>query len=754
MSSSDARLSPADADDIEAAFEADAAAAKAGSESAPRKSRGRGNSAGNVAGESLPSAVSLVPARDDRAAHAVSKSPSKASKKGKKTGGEAGGEEGSPKKGASGKKAIADKEFVNDIRASLFEYQRLMKQKKGMGSELWHVPENSHEWDEKQKEHTVNWGDIFFDLNFVAVAFKTGQLLADTLQTHNFIGFFYFYCLFTTMYECWALKLQYATRFNSTDVLHKFVDIGEALIVAMAAAQLSETVAGLEDHHSYQLKAFCATKLLHQVFFIVRWGELAVFGSKKRAKTQGVIMMKELSLGCLPLIAAVVTAFLNYPAALVCGLLLLVSLSQVLVELYRTCTDQRYYIKERTVPIHVEYLVHRYGEWSMLLLGEGVFSLILVGLTTEPHARRLLGGAAPAEPAAGGAADPANAAALAGAESHGGEGIRYLSFIAAYLSLAALRILFYSSQPFKAQGHAIAQSQKRGFLWLQVQPMISALLVCTGVGLKKLVYYDTLVGVDPSYDQYAWFFCCSIGVLLIMIWGTSLLHSGWHAEFDELPLYLRTVKLTTYVLKFALSAFLILMPLFHVPGYAYALLAVGIIALQIAINDLYARLLEDQEVKHGKATEQEVIMGEHFRDHKKSKTPGAEGAVAAAAAAAAAAPAHAAQVNRGRPDRPVKEPKPTPEQPVAQDAGAKSGAQSAMATIMAKRRAKAAVDAEAAAVKKGDSLQKDLYKLFDKHGMEEMKRALNKVVESEGVGGEENMDQMRKQMTFLAKRLD
>jgi hypothetical protein len=734
--SSDARLRPAEAEDIEAAFAADAAASKAGRDSAAHKSRGRSNSAGDV-GESLPSAVSLVAARDDSAAHAVSKSPSAVSKSPSKKGKKVDGEEGSAKKGASGKKGVADTEFVNDIRASLLEYQRLMKQKKGMGSELWHVPENSHEWDEKQKEHHVNWGDIFFDLNFVAVAFKTGELLADTLFTHNFVGFFYFYCLFTTMYECWALKLQYATRFNSTDVLHKFVDIGEALIVAMAAAQLSNTVAELEDVNSYQLKAFCATKLLHQVFFILRWGELAAFGTKKRAKTQGVIMMKELSLGCLPLIAAVVTAFLDYPAALVCGLLLLVSFAQVLIEFYRTCTDQRFYIKERTVPIHVEYLVHRYGEWSMLLLGEGVFSLILVGLSMEPKARRLLGDAAPEDRAA------RRTAAAGGFD----EGIRYLSFIASYLSLAALRILFYSSQPFKAQGHATAQSQKRGFLWLQMQPMISALLVCTGVGLKKLVFYDSLVGVDPKYDQYAWFFCCSIGILLIMIWGTSLLHSGWHAEFDELPLYLRSVKLTTYVLKFALSAFLILVPLFKVPAYAYALLAVGIIALQIAINDLYARLLEDQEVKHGKATEHEVIMGEHFRDHKKIKTPGAEGA-------AAAAPAHAAQVNRGRPDRPVKEPKPTPEQPVAQDAGAKSGAQSAMAGIMAKRRAKAAADAEAAAIKKGDSLQKDLYKLFDKHGMEEMKRALNKVVEAGDEGGDDNLDQMRKQMTFLAKRLD
>eukprot|EP00512_Aurantiochytrium_limacinum_P014120 CAMPEP_0171566304 /NCGR_PEP_ID=MMETSP0961-20121227/485_1 /TAXON_ID=87120 /ORGANISM="Aurantiochytrium limacinum, Strain ATCCMYA-1381" /LENGTH=495 /DNA_ID=CAMNT_0012120009 /DNA_START=72 /DNA_END=1559 /DNA_ORIENTATION=+ len=267
---------------------------------------------------------------------------------------------------------------------------------------------------------------------------------------------------------------------------------------------------------------------------------------------------KELIIGAIPLSAAVALAAFKFRAEYVMLCLFVATFIELGLEIFRVCFlaagDN---VKEHAVPMHIEYCTHRYGEWTMLMLGEGVMQIILVGFDKELS--------------------------------------RYVTFVPAYLLLAAIRILFYSSQPFKAHGHALYQSVRRGFIWLQLQPIESSLIVCVGIGLRELMELSDTIG-DPSEDRYSWFFCISTCALLTSVWCSTLLHSGLRREFLELPPRLRSLKVFTYTWKFFLSFSLLIMPLLHLEAYVLVSIALAVCVLQVISHDLWYRISKENTV--------------------------------------------------------------------------------------------------------------------------------------------------------------
>jgi xanthosine utilization system XapX-like protein len=106
--------------------------------------------------------------------------------------------------------------------------------------------------------------------------------------------------------------------------------------------------------------------------------------------------------------------------------------------------------KKFTVPMNIGYCIHRYGEWTMLMLGETVLSLLIVNLS---------------------------------------EGYDYyLTFFSGVISIILLEYLHFRSQPHDPDEHALRRDKNSGFVFLVLMQVYSASLIILGASYKMLLY--------------------------------------------------------------------------------------------------------------------------------------------------------------------------------------------------------------------------------------------------------------------------
>lgn len=107
-------------------------------------------------------------------------------------------------------------------------------------------------------------------------------------------------------------------------------------------------------------------------------------------------------------------------------------------------------VKEYFVPMNIDYSIHRYGEWVMLLLGESVLSLLIVTI------------------------------------SDGYE--YYKTFFSGVITVILLEYLHFKSQPHDPDFHALRKSRYSGFFYTNLLWVYSASLVILGTSYKMFLY--------------------------------------------------------------------------------------------------------------------------------------------------------------------------------------------------------------------------------------------------------------------------
>ncbi|KAI2491721.1 hypothetical protein MHU86_22830 [Fragilaria crotonensis] len=109
--------------------------------------------------------------------------------------------------------------------------------------------------------------------------------------------------------------------------------------------------------------------------------------------------------------------------------------------------------KEFTVPLNINLVIHRDGEWIMLMLGESILSLLIVDVSD-------------------------------------GEDY-YVTFYCGILTVVSLHYLHYRSQPHDADDHATRRHKDAGIWWSMVNAVYSASLIAVGVSYKLFMYEFT-----------------------------------------------------------------------------------------------------------------------------------------------------------------------------------------------------------------------------------------------------------------------
>jgi hypothetical protein len=174
--------------------------------------------------------------------------------------------------------------------------------------------------------------------------------------------------------------------------------------------------------------------------------------------------------------------------------------------------------KKFTVPMNISYCIHRYGEWTMLMLGETVLSLLIVDLS---------------------------------------EGYDYYkTFFSGVISIILLEYLHFRSQPHDPDEHAWRRDKNSGFVFLVLMQVYSASLIILGASYKMLLYEYVyaedgnrrmllpaltrlLAGgesaalrfeTDDRRQRIAHFFCGSMALVFFCMDAMAIAHRGISAN--------------------------------------------------------------------------------------------------------------------------------------------------------------------------------------------------------------------------------
>jgi hypothetical protein len=194
------------------------------------------------------------------------------------------------------------------------------------------------------------------------------------------------------------------------------------------------------------------------------------------------------------------------------------------------------------VPLNISFCIHRYGEWTMLMLGESVLSLLIVNDVSDSKKYQ---------------------------EKF------YTTFYVGIVSVTLLQFLYFKSQPHDADRHAMRRTRISGFSYSWIIQLYSAALIIVGVAYKMILteYTSEYAGKedDDSYkgdsygtdgDSYgsdsgkdyrflgasssgskyssderqeriAWIFGLGLGAAFIFLDCMTIAHNGFEAVLDR-----------------------------------------------------------------------------------------------------------------------------------------------------------------------------------------------------------------------------
>ena len=118
------------------------------------------------------------------------------------------------------------------------------------------------------------------------------------------------------------------------------------------------------------------------------------------------------------------------------------------------------------MPMNIDFSIHRYGEWTMLMLGESILSLLIVEVTREND--------------------------------------YYATFYTGILSVILLQYLHFRSQPHHPDEHAMRRKKEAGLGFIYLMKIQSAALILLGTCYKMFLYEYVYEDYENSHRTLLW----------------------------------------------------------------------------------------------------------------------------------------------------------------------------------------------------------------------------------------------------------
>ena len=365
-------------------------------------------------------------------------------------------------------------------------------------------PKQRQRWGDHQILPHVNWGDLFFDLFYVAAAHNLARILEIDPSLE---GLLYFTCCYFPVFMVWSEKVAYSSRFAPDDnFFHRGLEIFHLCVLGtivqhIRSVKIMSHPSVYPDTMIFTFAIFldCATELWKQadLYHNVEGGPEAVHHAKddfdRKCVSASVFWLAAILAGYdyffvtdnAPNPVPILVVFAGY-------LIDQLSIQYMYSVLHRRSGS----FNEYRVPINLEFMSHRLGEWIMLMLGESILSLLIV------------------------------------AESNG---FRYfVTFYAGILSVTMLQYIYFRTQPYNIDDHAMRRSGSGALLFYLMLQFYSAALIVFG-GSYKLILLQYLeeqrVGNNPNAIIHGSFTLAQRQVRLANMFSWSLAFSFLTLDF-------------------------------------------------------------------------------------------------------------------------------------------------------------------------------------------------------------------------------
>lgn len=406
------------------------------------------------------------------------------------------------------------------------------------------MPVQRQQWGEKQCVPHTNWGDMFFDLFYVAAAYN----LADIIKADpSMISLLYFFGCFGPITSIWMNKMIYDGRFQTPDdIFHPILEVIQLCFLAGAVQHIRPVNYMSQGTKYTTMMIFCLFVWVGNLYNIFGYSEIrlwGVTGQQINAKHSAVTSIYSALIPFFFVTVATLYSLIVYINANTFSgekgdggedydkivhhapiILLLtawiIRMGALFPIIYFRGKGKDH--KEITVPVNVKYVIHRCGEWTMLMLGESVLSLLIVPVVK-------------------------------------GEFQFYFTFFVGVLSVIFLQFLYFKSQPHHEDGHAFRRTRLAGAMFAAMLQFYSAGLILVGVSFKMLlnefkidevnyeersllVAHDRLLAGEKSPLSYsreemreriANFFCLSLLAVFLFLDAMILCHKGIKASVNR-----------------------------------------------------------------------------------------------------------------------------------------------------------------------------------------------------------------------------
>jgi PAS domain-containing protein len=431
---------------------------------------------------------------------------------------------------------------------------------------LYAPPVQRQRWGDDQVLPHIDWGDIFFDLFYVAAAYNLGALLISSMSRENWLrGIIYFVGIFGPLFLTWETDLFYSSRYTVVDYSHRLFELVRFVFVSFAVLHIKSLDLLADTKHSIEAFSFTLSILLESLMHLGLNCELYCrgLGDRDAIKNHSMLKIKKQLLPTsLVYFAAFISAAVlyfgaadnnyeektvpsygydidanvedtDYRRTLAGGgspyeesfqskpLWELTDLPFTLtaagyvanivtttIRKYRATSGKHGDIHKKFVPNNVDYLIHRYGEWIMLMIGESILSLLIVE-TTESHEYYTI-------------------------ESLG------------VVTVIILQLLKFESEPSHADGHALWRNIRNATCFSLLIQVLSMGLIAFGVSYKVFLtslvtqqaegnYRRALAAVPTIPDSTtAALFCGSLAVVLVSLELMLTTHQGVRKTYQRL----------------------------------------------------------------------------------------------------------------------------------------------------------------------------------------------------------------------------
>lgn len=469
----------------------------------------------------------------------------------------------------------------------------------------WYTPPIQRQrWEDEHTLPIVNHGTLFFDLFFVGAVYNLAEMVIsgttaqdqdDSSDTLRLI--IYFLGIFGSVFSTWENGVYYQSRYEVADYAHQGFELLRFLGVIVMVLFI-RPISELRDPQNYASTFMLCLAFLFESLMQVAL-DLEVYfraqGDREAIQNHTLTSMKSGSIPAtatfaLSTMIAAVFHFGSFDKPLNTGALWNVT------DLPLTLTALGYLwnlgvqiagalhtptgvadIRETLVPYNIDFVIQRYSDWFLLLLGEVVMAMVE---TTESKTN-------------------------------------YVVAIVGSLILIMLFSLKFESEPDNPHGHALWRNTKNAYAFRVLTEVMSMGMMALSVTFKILLA-EGRYGLSESFCIFA--LTISLAWVLIPLELTLISHKGisrmWarlfrpNEDHTEVSIYWPLALIT--LLKMGVLASLLALPVLQDDAnkaIVYSFLVVLVIALTRIVG--WAFVFKEDKIKEMMTTAKRKFHSVH-----------------------------------------------------------------------------------------------------------------------------------------------